>query len=347
MSSRKKIIIAIAVFGLIICSGVFTYIYQKAFTVNTKFSENQVVLFVPSTANYRQVRHLLSDYIESIDKLDFVAHSRKYHKNVKSGRFIIKKGMTSFEMIDALRRNIPIRVKFNNQATIGQLVSSLKNQVEPDSSDLLNSIYDLKRVDSLGVNDHNILALFLPDTYEFYWNTSSKAIVKRFVDEYYKFWNSNRREKAKKIDLTPMQVSILASIVQKESSKTAEHKRIAGVYVNRLKKGMLLQADPTVVYAIKKHTGDFDQVIRRVLIKDTELDSPYNTYKYQGLPPGPITMPDKSVIDAVLNAEAHQYYYFCASIDKLGYHVFAKTLAKHEKNAYKYRQWLSNQGVYR
>src|SRR5690554_3395084 len=162
--------------------------------------------------------------------------------------------------------------------------------------------------------------------------------------EYRSFWNEERRAKAEALNMTIQEVSTLASIVHKETVKIDERPRVAGVYLNRLKRGMLLQADPTVIFANKKHSGDFNQVIKRVLFHHLEVNSPYNTYKFAGIPPGPIAMPDISAIDAVLNPEQHDYLYFCASVERFGYHEFAKTLAQHNVNAAKYQRWVSQQG---
>src|SRR5690606_23234947 len=179
----------------------------------------------------------------------------------------------------------------------------------------------------------NALSLFVPNSYEFYWNTSAETLADKLAKEYRKFWTDARKQKAQNLNLTPQQVSVLASIVQKETAKVDERARVAGVYLNRLKTGMPLQADPTVIYAIKKQSGDFDQVIKRVLHADLVIDSPYNTYKYAGLPPGPITMPDISSIDADLNAEKHDYLYFCAIPNQPGYHAFASIYDQHMMNA--------------
>jgi UPF0755 protein len=167
------------------------------------------------------------------------------------------------------------------------------------------------------------------------------------LKEYNRFWTEARIDKAKSLNLSPKQVMILASIVQKETAKSDERPRVAGVYLNRLKIRMPLQADPTVIYAIKKSTNDFNQVIKRVLYKDLELDSPYNTYKYAGLPPGLIAMPDISAIDAVLNPEKHDYFYFVADVNNFGYHKFAKTLSQHNVNRQEYVRWINQQGVNR
>jgi len=189
--------------------------------------------------------------------------------------------------------------------------------------------------------------MFLPNTYEVYWNISPEKFRIKMLKEYQLFWTKERLLKARSLNLTPTQIITLASIVHKESVKKSERPTIAGVYLNRLKKGILLQADPTVIYAIKLSENNFNKVIKRVLNKDLVLQSPYNTYQNQGLPPGPIAMPDIDAIDAVLNAKTHNYIYFCASVEKFGYHAFAVTLSEHLQNAKKYTNWLNQQGTKR
>jgi UPF0755 protein len=192
-----------------------------------------------------------------------------------------------------------------------------------------------------------VLSVFIPNTYEFFWDTTAEKVREKMAKEYRKFWNAERVAKAEALGLTPLQVSSLAAIVHKETVKADERPVVAGVYLNRLKKGMKLEADPTVIYAMKKQSGDFDQVIKRVLNKDLVIDSPYNTYKNYGVPPGPIAMPDISAIDAVLNPAKHNYIYFCASVTNFGYHEFAVTPAQHEVNRQKYIAWVNKMGISR
>ena len=167
------------------------------------------------------------------------------------------------------------------------------------------------------------------------------------LTEYKRFWNQKRLEKAKALDLNRSEVIALAAVVHKETAKVDERPRVAGVYLNRIRRGMLLQADPTVIYAIKKHTGNYDTIIKRVLYKDLELDSPFNTYKYVGIPPGPIIMPDISAVDAVLSPEKHDFLYFVANVENFGYHMFAKTLAQHNRNKEQYVRWINKQKIRR
>jgi UPF0755 protein len=198
-----------------------------------------------------------------------------------------------------------------------------------------------------GFNEENVLVMFIPNTYDIYWNTSAVKFRDKMIKEYNKFWNKERTAKAAAQGLTPIQATILASIVHKESVKKDERPRIAGVYLNRLKLEMPLQADPTVIFAMKKKSNDFNQVIKRVFYNDLIMKHPYNTYVNIGLPPGPIAMPDITALEAVLNPEKHNYIYFCASVDRFGYHEFAATLAEHNVNAKKYSDWIISQGVER
>ena len=343
----KKIIAFVAVAGIVVASIGAFYIYNKAFVPNTSFSDKEVYVYIPTNTTYQEAKTILEPYLESIDNFDFVATSRKYSSNVKAGKFLLKKGMTNFDMVRALRRNVPVKVAFNNQESLGKLAQRLASQTEPDSLQIIAAFTNPEFLAENEFTEENILAMFIPNTYEFYWETSATKIADKMAKEYRKFWNEERKAKAESIKLTPIEVSVLASIVHKETVKTEERPRVAGVYLNRLTTGMPLQADPTIIYAIKKRSGDFDQVIKRVLYDDLKLDSPYNTYLNAGLPPGPIAMPDISAIDAVLNAEKNDYYYFCASPGKPGYHVFAANYAQHQVNARAYSQWVNKLGINR
>ncbi|MDP5000667.1 MAG: endolytic transglycosylase MltG [Flavobacterium sp.] len=343
----KKLISIIAVAGIVIASAVGVYVYFKAFTPNTQFSQDEVYVYIPSNSNYEQVVEIVKPFVKDFDKFDFVATSRNYATNIKSGKFMLKKNMTSFDIVRSLRLNVPVKVAFNNQETLGKLVQRLATQLEPDSLKLEVVFTNTPFLEENGLTEETVLALFIPNTYEFYWNTTAEKIAKKLSKEYRVFWNNERLEKAKAKNLTPIQVYTLASIVHKETAKVDERSAVAGVYLNRLKQDMPLQADPTVIYAIKKRSGDFDQEIKRVFYNDLRINSPYNTYINKGLPPGPIAMPDVSAIDAVLNAENHDYIYFCANPDKPGYHAFASSYEAHQVNAKKYADWVSKLGINR
>jgi len=337
----------IALLSVVIVLGASAYgysIYKKIFADNISFSEREVFVHIPTGATYNQVEEILNAHISDMSKFRMTAEKKNYPQNIRSGRFILKKGMNSNDIVNALRQNVPVKLTFNNQETIEQFAGRIAQQIEPDSVSVLQAITDNEFLTSNGFTQETAISMFVPNTYEFFWNTSVLQFRERMAKEHRKFWNTERIAKAEGLNMTPQQVSNLASIVHKETVKVDERPKVAGVYMNRLNKGMLLQADPTVIFAVKKHTGDFNQVIKRVLYKHLEVDSPYNTYKVSGLPPGPIAMPDITAIDAVLNYEKHDYFYFCASMDRNGYHEFAKTLAQHNINAAKYQRWVSQQG---
>jgi UPF0755 protein len=246
-------------------------------------------------------------------------------------------------LITALRNNIPVKLAFNNQERIENVVGRVSSQIEADSISLMNIFKDPTFLKENGFTEDNVISICIPNTYEFYWNTKADKFRDKMIKEYRKFWNTERTSQAQKLGLTPVQVMTLASIVHKETVKKDERPRVAGVYLNRLRLGMLLQADPTVIFAKKKKLGNFDMVIKRVFSNDLKIDSPYNTYFYGGLPPGPIAMPDITAIEAVLKPEKHNYIYFCASVTKFGYHEFAVNESEHEVNRTNYINWLRKQ----
>lgn len=340
----------ISIVAVLVVSGLIIYgfiLMSQIFADNTKFSDEEVYVHVPTNATYTDVKKILGDYVVNIDRLEMVANKMSYPDNVKSGRFLFTKGMNSYELVKSLRSNVPVKLAFNNQERVENLAGRVGSQIEADSLSLLTSFKDSIFLKENGFNEENVLAMFIPNTYETYWNTSAEKFRDKMIKEYRNFWNKDRVAKAEKQGLNPIQATILASIVHKESVKKDERPRIAGVYLNRLRLGMPLQADPTVIFAIKKKDGNFDQVIKRVFFKDLTMSSPYNTYMNIGLPPGPIAMPDITALDAVLDPEKNDFIYFCASVERFGYHEFAATLPEHNKNAKKYSDWINSQGVKR
>jgi UPF0755 protein len=278
-----------------------------------------------------------------MDKFEMVASKRSYIQNVKSGRFLFKNGMNNLELINALRNNITVKLAFNNQERIENVVGRVSSQIEADSISLMKIFQDSTFLKENGFTKENVISICIPNTYEFYWNTKADKFRDKMIKEYRKFWNTERTSQAQKLGLTPVEAMTLASIVHKETVKKDERPRVAGVYLNRLRLEMLLQADPTVIYAKKKKLGNFDMVIKRVFSNDLKIDSPYNTYFYGGLPPGPIAMPDITAIEAVLKPEKHNYIYFCASVTRFGYHEFAINESEHEVNRTNYINWLRKQ----
>ena len=344
----KKILLAVALLGLIVLGGFSYYIYDVIFSPNTAFSEEEVNVYIPTGANYLQVREQLRPLLKDPADFDMVASKKGYQQNVKAGRFILKRGMNNNEMINVLRsRNVPVWVTFNNQERLEDLAGRIASQIEADSIQLLKTMKDSAFLEGNDFTQRNALAMYIPNKYEVFWNTSAEEFRKRMQKEYDRFWTPERLQKAEKIGLTPHEVMIVASIVQKETAKVDERKRVAGVYMNRINNGWKLDADPTVIYALKDKMQNFDTIIKRVLYKDLTIDSPYNTYKYKELPPGPIAMPDISSIDAVLNYEDHDYFYFVADVENFGYHKFSKTLAQHNANKRAYVRWINKQKINR
>ncbi|HEX9825557.1 MAG TPA: endolytic transglycosylase MltG [Flavobacteriaceae bacterium] len=344
----KKLLWAVALIGIVIAAYFAYFVYSAMFKPNTAFNNEIAYIYIPTNASYNEVRSQLDTLLIDIGKFDALAKQKKYISNIKAGKYAIKKGMNNNDIINSIRsNNIPVKVAFNNQETLEDLAGRISTQIEADSLSLLQAMASESFLKSNGFETKTALGMYIPNSYEFFWNTSEEQFRDRMLKEYHHFWNASRMEKAQALNLSPTEIMTLASIVQKETTKVDERPRVAGVYINRLKAGMPLQADPTVIYAIKEQSGDFKQTIKRVLYKDLELDSPYNTYKYAGLPPSLITMPDISSIDAVLNYEKHDYYYFVADINNFGYHKFAKSLAQHNKNRQDYVRWINQQGVNR
>ena len=348
MSNLKKVILATLILGLVLMGGFAYYVYRTLFLDNTAFLNTEAHIYIATGSNFQQVLEDIGPLLKNEESFIALAKRKGYIGNVKSGHFLLKKGMNNNDIINTIRsKNSPILVKFNNQERLEDLAGQLAGQIEPDSLSILNALKDSAFLTQNAFTTQNALGMYLPNTYEVYWNTSATNFRDKMLKEYQRFWNETRKAKAKQIGLSETQVISLAAIVQKETAKVEERARVAGVYLNRIKAGMYLQADPTVIYAKKLVEDDFEQTIKRVLYKDLEIDSPYNTYKYAGVPPGPIAMPDISSIDAVLNAEQHDYYYFVADVNRFGYHKFAKTLAQHNANKAEYVRWISGQGVQR
>lgn len=339
MTTKSKSIFALIFLFVIAIVGYIAY--QKIFASNiTKKGD----LYIKTGSEMKDLMHDLEPYLKDVASFKLLANQMKF-KKVKPGRYIIKKGMTNVELIRKLRAGMqdPIKVSFNNQDYIERLAGRLGQQFEADSLAFLTALTDEKFLTDNGFDKQTALSLYIPNSYEFYWTTTPENFRDKMLKEYKKFWNDDRIVKAKKQNLTPLQVSTLASIVQKETASVSERKTVAGLYLNRLNDNILLQADPTVIYSVRETMGQ-NYEMKRVLLKDLSTDSKYNTYKYEGLPPGPIAMPDISSIEAVLNPEKHEYYYMCASVTDFGKHVFAKTLAQHNVNAAKYQKWVAEQG---
>jgi len=340
---KKKILISVIVFSTLL-SSISVYLYQMFYSPNFLINQKDKFLIIEDNMNFNDVRNkLIQDTILN-DVLSFSVLSKaiKYNQNIKSGAYKIKSNMSNYSLIKMLRsgNQTPINISFNYARKIEDLAKIITKDLKITSDEFMEFINN-KKNDLYGFNKINIMTMFLSDTYEVYWNISIESLFNKMHSEYTKFWNEERINKSNELKMSKIDISILASIVASETIKIDEANIIAGVYINRLKKNMYLQADPTLVYA----ANDFS--IKRVLNKHKKIASPYNTYINKGLPPGPIKLTTKEYIDAVLNYKKHKYIYFCAKDDFSGYHVFAIKLSQHNKNAKKFQKALNNRKIYR
>jgi UPF0755 protein len=339
-----RIILPVLLF-FIIGASIFAFtIFRYVLKPNVRTAGNDPVsVYIPTGATYSDVRTLLysKGLIINRHSFEWVADRKNYPALIRPGHYVVKAGMNNNDLVNMLRSGVqvPVNVIFNNIRTKAELAGKVSRQIEADSVSLLKCWNDRKYLQSLGTTPEKVLMIFLPNTYEFWWTTDANEFTERMHREYLKFWDEGRKMKAASARLTIEQVIILASIVEKETQNNNEKPSIAGVYINRLRKDWPLQADPTVVFAV----GDFD--MKRVLTVHTKIDSPYNTYLYHGLPPGPICMPSISSIDAVLDYKKHDYMFFCAKADMSGSHVFSRTLAEHNRHAKAYQKALNERRV--
>ncbi len=346
--SIRKIIWAIVFLGLIILGYFAYFVYSAMFVENTAFNNDEACIFIESDADYNTVREDLEPLLKNMRTFDALASRKQYVSNIKAGKYCIKNGMNNNEIINTIRSaNSAVKLSFNNQQTIAMLAGRISAQIEADSTELLSVMTDSLFLKKNGFDQNTALAMYLPNTYEFFWNTSADDFRTRMLKEYRNYWNDERLSQAKKIGLTDKEVITLAAIVYEESKQASEQPIVAGVYINRLKSNWPLQADPTLKFAAYQLPEYSDIVIKRVLNVHKEIDSPYNTYMYAGLPPGPITMPDLSAVEAVLNYTQHDYYYFAVDAQKPGFHKFAKSLSEHNRYAREYHRYLNKQGIRR
>lgn len=346
MSSRsliRYIIIAVAVI-LIIAGVKIASMYNEIYgpNVNTPGKED-FLLYIPTGSDYNDVIALLEEnqIIKDRKTFDWAAGKKNYAENIHPGRYRIRQNMSNNQLLDMLRSGLqePVNVVINVARTPEDLATKIATQIEAGQDDMMMLMNDEAYLHTLGFTKETIIGMFIPNTYEFWWNTDARDFFARMKKEYDRFWNRERSGRAGEIKFSPNEVITLASIIISETNKEDEYRRIAGVYINRLNKGMRLQADPTVKFAL----GDFER--QRILKVDTYIDSPYNTYKYAGLPPGPIAIPPVKAIDAVLKYEKHDYLYFCAKEDFSGYHSFARTLDQHNRNARLYQKALNRRKI--
>lgn len=339
-NTKKPVLLLVSVVIIVLGYFAFQY-YHNNLAGNIK---ERGKLYIPTNASYQQVLDSISPFLKDKNSFEVVAKKMNYPQQIKAGRYSLKKGLNNKDLLQMLRlgNQDEIAIRIGNYNSIYQLASRISPLLEADSAQIIAAIVNGEY--SKGFDTSGMLYYFIPNTYNFHWNTSGKQFVEKMSQEYDKFWNPERVAQAQKLDMNKFEIITLASIVQLESSKPDEQPNVAGLYLNRLKIGMKLDADPTVIFAMKKENGN--QKIERVYYKNLKILSLYNTYMYAGLPPGPICMPNPSAIDAVLNPTHHDYLYFVADPSKPGYHIYAKTLSEQEANAQKYRNWLNDNAIH-
>jgi len=341
---NKKILIILSGSVLLILI-LLIVIYRNVFGINILPGRNKQVLYIPTGSLYEQVMDTLESklIIKNKNVFRWLANKKHYPQLIKPGRYVVDKGLSYNSLINRLRsaRQSPVKITFSNVRTLNQIAGKIGKQIEADSTQIIGFFSDESNYDHDGFKKENIISLFIPNTYAFYWNTSARELYLRMLKEYSLFWNDQRLSKAKEKGLDPKEVTILASIIDDEVTKPAEKPRIAGVYLNRLKRGIPLQACPTIKFALNDFT------ITRVLKKYLEVDYPYNTYKHSGFPPGPIGCATIEGIDAVLNAEQHDFIFFAAKADFSGYHNFSRTLSEHNHYAMLYQKELDKRKIFK
>ena len=341
--SKKKILIPLIIFSTILTT-VSVYTYQMLYSPNFLINSEDKFIIIDDNTDFNELIKKLEDdtLINDILSFSFLSKIMEYQENIKIGAYKVKMNMTNYDMITMLRsgNQTPIKLTFSYARKMDDLAEKITSRLKMSKDDLLNYLND--NIDEYnGFEKSDIISVFLPDTYEVYWNVSPKNLTNKMYSEYKKFWNSERIAKLENINLNEKEAIVLASIVASETRMLDEADRVAGLYINRLRKNMRLQADPTLIFAANDFT------IRRVLNKHKKIKSPYNTYINKGLPPGPIRLVPKQYIDAVLNYEEHNFIYMCAKEDFSGYHAFATNLSDHNRNARKFQIALNMKKIYR
>lgn len=345
--NRKPIIRGLLIFFalVLLAASIVSYKYYRLiYKSNVDLhGKESTYIYIRTNSTYQEVKDILykNEFIINKDAFEWLSVKKNYPNNVKAGRYQLKNGMTNNALINMLRsgKQDPIKLTFNNIRTKKQLSSRIAMQIEADSNELLDMLNNKDVSESYSLKGDEIMCIFMPNTYEIYWNTTAKQFIDKMYKEYQKFWTAERKHKAAAAGLTPEKAVILASIIYQETKKTDEMPKVAGVYINRINRGIPLQADPTVIFAI----GDFG--IKRLLNNQLQINSPYNTYINKGLPPGPICLPPPIAVEKVIDYEKHDYLYFCAKDDLSGYHNFAKTLEQHMQNARKYWAALNRMNI--
>lgn len=324
----------------------FAFASCSFFQGSKKLVQEDTYLYIRTGADFNEVMDSLSGKLKDIESFSKFASSKDFAEKIKPGKYKLNESDSNKELINRLisgsQEEVKVRIK--NEPTIFHLAGAVSKKIEADSAEIVKAIVDWGIKKDPNMTAETVKFYFVPNTYNYFWNTSGEKFVDKMTVEFDKVWNEERQQKAKAMNFTPLQVYTLASIVQMEASKVDEQPKVAQAYLNRMAKDMRLEADPTSIYAYKLQNG-FDNKIQRVYHGHLAIPSDYNTYRVKGLPPAPICLPNTTAVDAVLNPEEHPFVYFCADPDRPGYHSFTNSFAEHERNAAKYRKWLNDRGI--
>ncbi len=344
MKIKKGLLVVVVAFSMLLSTLVF-YAYQVVNVANLNVEKEKSYFYIPSGSTFKDVQNSLKEQkiVGNLTAFSFLAKLMDYDKSIKPGRYLIQKDMNNLDAIRMLRAGdqVPTNISFTAAKRVTDLAKPISANIQLTENQVTQLLSDSTLMKSFGFINETYISMFIPNTYEVYWNITGEKLMARLKKEYERFWTAERIEKAAAMDMSQEEISTLASIVQAETAQSDEKPKVAGLYMNRLQKGIALQADPTLIFAANDFT------IKRVLNKHKEIESPYNTYLHTGLPPGPIRMPNITSLDAVLNYESHDFIYFCAKEDFSGYHNFASTYNQHLKNARKYHRALNAKKIFK
>lgn len=344
MKNKNFLAVGLIIGSMLVSSFSF-YFWQVVYTPNILIDKEDLVFNIPTGANFKYVQNSLYDLgiVNDLVSFSFLSKLKRYDQSIKPGSYLLQADMSNRDAINMLRSGdqVPIKLTYSNARSLEVLAAKIASYLEFDSATMISNLSNSDVASSYGFTKETFMCMFLPNTYEVYITDQPIVVLDRIYSAYKIFWNPERMAKAEALNLTPEEVIVLASIVDAETNQMDEAPTVAGVYINRLNKNIKLQADPTLIFAL----GDY--TIKRVLYEHMQVDSPYNTYKYAGLPPGPINLPSIAAIEAVLNYEKSDYLYFCANPDFTGNHIFARSLSQHNKNARLLHLALNKKKIYK
>ena len=344
MKNKNFLAVGLIIGSMLVSSFSF-YFWQVVYTPNILIDKEDLVFNIPTGANFKYVQNSLYDLgiVNDLVSFSFLSKLKRYDQSIKPGSYLLQADMSNRDAINMLRSGdqVPIKLTYSNVRSLEVLAAKIASYLEFDSATMISNLSNSDVASSYGFTKETFMCMFLPNTYEVYITDQPIVVLDRIYSAYKIFWNPERMAKAEALNLTPEEVIVLASIVDAETNQMDEAPTVAGVYINRLNKNIKLQADPTLIFAM----GDY--TIKRVLYEHMQVDSPYNTYKYAGLPPGPINLPSIAAIEAVLNYEKSDYLYFCANPDFTGNHIFARSLSQHNKNARLLHLALNKKKIYK